>query len=273
MSVASELITLNAYRALGIPGVRYIKPELLFRHLPEIRQARWVLFPEYWQVNTLTYALKKRLFPNPATYHLGHDKIEMTRAFLSVAPAHVPETRILPSTEWDGDAVHELGLPLVAKEPRSSMGIGVHLIKTRRELREFAAKHDTLYLQEYLPIDRDLRVVYVGRKVIAAYWRIGAEGSFHNNVARGGSVSFDDIPQAALELVDQVATELEVNHAGFDIAEVGGHYYLLEFNTLFGNEALNSRGISVAQHIWHYLCEQDETPPLSPQDPPLLKSA
>jgi ribosomal protein S6--L-glutamate ligase len=106
-----------------------------------------------------------------------------------------------------------------------------------------------LYLQEYLPIRRDLRVVWVGRQVIAAYWRVGAEAAFHNNVARGGSVDFDNVPAEALALVARVATELGVDHAGFDVAEVDGHYYLLEFNTLFGNEALNRRGISLARHI------------------------
>lgn len=255
------------YRALGIPGVRYIKPELALQQLDELRQADWILFPEHWQVNTLTYALKKRLFPNPATYHLGYDKIEMTRAFQSIAPAHVPQTLILPSSDYDSESVGELGFPLVAKEPRNSMGKGVFLIEDRRALREFAARNSVLYLQEYLPITRDLRVVYVGRRAIAAYWRIAAPGTFHNNVARGGSISFDDVPAAAIALVEKLAAELGINHAGFDLAEVDGHFYLLEFNILFGNEALNQRGISVARHIWEYLQSEDATPPVEPTPP------
>lgn len=268
-----RLVTLNAYRALGLPGVRYVKPDTLFAQLELIRAADWVLFPESWQVNTLTYALRKRIFPNVASYHLGHDKIEMTRAFWSVCPANVPETLILPANAAGVDeALERLCFPMVAKEPRNSMGNGVFLLEDRRALRAHAERQSSLYLQEYLPISRDLRVVWVGDQVVSAYWRIGAEGAFHNNVAKGGSVSFEDIPPQALELVAGIARALGVDHAGFDVALVDGHCYLLEFNTLFGNDALNQRGISLVPYILSYLQGRSDTPPQSPHNPPLLKA-
>jgi ribosomal protein S6--L-glutamate ligase len=268
-----RLVTLNAYRALGIPGARYIKPESLYGQLDEIRSADWVLFPEYWQVNSLIYALKRRIFPNAAAYHLGHDKVEMTRAFWSVCPVHTPQTLILASGEGAvEEALEQLTFPMVAKEPRNSRGNGVFLLETRSALREFAAKNPVLYLQEYLPIRRDLRVVWVGDRVIAAYWRSAAEGSFHNNVAQGGSISFENVPPQALALVERVARELGVDHAGFDLAEVDGHFYFLEFNTLFGNEALNRQGIPIARHIHEYLLGQPQTPPVAPPQPPLLRA-
>jgi len=264
-----RLLTLNAYRALGIPGVRYLKPELLFSRLDEVREADWVLFPEYWQVNSLVYALKKRIFPNPAAYHLGHDKIEMTRAFWTVCPAHTPQTLILGRSDSALEQIlDQLSLPLVAKEPRNSRGLGVFLIETRGALRDYIAANEVLYLQEYLPIRRDLRVVWVGDRVIAAYWRIAPEGGFHNNVAQGGSISFDDVPEAALAVVERIARALGVDHAGFDLAEVDGHYYVLEFNTMFGNEALNRQGIAVGRHIHEYLLGQPQTPPADPPNQP-----
>jgi ribosomal protein S6--L-glutamate ligase len=93
-----RLIAFDALRCLDIPGTRYIKPELMFRHKDEIKQADRVLFPEYWQVNSLAYSLQKRIFPSLGSYHLGHDKIEMTRAFWALCPEHVPHTAILPAT-------------------------------------------------------------------------------------------------------------------------------------------------------------------------------
>lgn len=269
-----RLVSLNAYRALGIPGARYVRPESLFSQLDLVRAADWVLFPEYWQVNTLTYALKRRIFPNPATYHLGHDKIEQTRAFWSVCPANVPQTLILPSTEASlNEALEQLTFPLVAKDPRNSRGNGVFLIECRSALRDFAARTEVLYLQEYLPIRRDLRVVWIGDQVVAGYWRVAAEGAFHNNVAQGGEIVFDDVPAGALALVTRVARELGVNHAGFDVAELDGHFYFLEFNTLFGNEALNRRGIPVGRHIYEYLLAQPQTPPVEPENPPVLRAS
>ncbi|WP_054669779.1 hypothetical protein [Calditerricola satsumensis] len=114
-------ITFNALRTLCIPGVRYIKPEHFLRHREEIRAASWILFPEHWQVNVLVYAWKKRIFPSAATLHLGHSKVEMTRAFWAVCPEHVPYTEILANTETNVRAVLDtFPFPFIAKEVRSS---------------------------------------------------------------------------------------------------------------------------------------------------------
>ena len=249
-----RLITFNPYRSIGVPQSRYIKPEHIFRHSDEVKDADWILYPDYWQVNSLVYGWKKRIFPNINTYHLGHDKVEMTRAFWAVCPEHVPYTQILASTEVNIETVlEEFFFPFVAKEVRNSMGQGVYLIENKRQFLEYAENNDVLYVQEYLPIDRDLRVVYLGDKVISAYWRIGAEGEFHNNVARGGSISFANIPDEAIRLVERVARTLDINHAGFDLVQVGGKYYFLEFNPMFGNQALVQQNIPVGKLIYEYL--------------------
>lgn len=260
-----KLITFDPYRALGMPGVRYVKPEHALGQLQALREADWLLFPEYWQINTLNYALKRRIFPSVASYHLGHDKIEMTRALQAVFPANVPETLILPATEAAvEEALDTLGLPMVAKVPRSSMGRGVALLETRATLREWTAGNDVLYLQERLPITRDLRVVLVGECAVAGYWRAAAEGAFHNNVSRGGMLDYEAIPLAALRLVEAIAGELGIDHAGFDLAEVDGHYFVLEFNVLFGNDGLIRRGISLTDSIMEYLRSRSAPPEPEP---------
>ena len=93
-----RLISFDPLRTLEIPGVVNVKPEDWRRRKSEIMAADALLFPEYWQVNALVYAWRRRIFPSINSYHLGHDKIEMTRAFEAVCPEHVPFTRILPST-------------------------------------------------------------------------------------------------------------------------------------------------------------------------------
>ena len=264
-----RLVSFNPYRTLGMPGVTYVKPELMFRQRDDILAAVWVLFPEYWQVNALSYGLRKRIFPSVASYHLGHDKVEMTRAFWSLVPRHVPDTLIVAGGDSGVEEVLErFSFPFVLKEPRSAMGRGVHLVESRSALRALAATNPVLYTQEFLPIHRDLRVVYVGDSVVCAYWRQGSR-DFRNNVAQGGEVSFDGVPEAPLRLVESVARSLGIDHAGFDLAEVDGHWYLLEFNTLFGNEALNARGIRLGPLMSAHLersmpvaLETDWPPPL-----------
>lgn len=262
-----RLVSFDILRSLDIPGVRFIKPDHYFRELDAVREADWVLYPEYWQVNSLLYGLKKRIFPSAASYHLGHNKIEQTRALMTVAPQHVPWTEILPAI--DSSIEHILDLftfPFVAKVARSSMGDGVFRIESRADLLRYAEHNPVLYVQEYLPIQRDLRVVWVGKEVLTAYWREQGDG-FHFNVAKGGVISFDLIPPGALELVRHVATTLGIDHAGFDIAVVAGHCYILEFNVFFGLDGLNRQGIRCGEHVLRYLRGDDDQPtnPVQPR--------
>ncbi len=266
-----RLLSFDPLRCIDIPGVTHLKPEHLFRRQGEVRVADWVLFPPSWLANTLVYALKRRIFPNLAGYHLGFDKVQMTRAFQALCPTHLPHTLILRADQAGVEqALDEMSLPLVVKDPRSSMGRGVFLVENKAQLRELAQRLDLLYVQEYLPLERDLRVVWVGDRVVTAYWRVGAEGAFHNNVSRGGRVEWDEIPPQAIALVEQVATGLGLDHAGFDVAMVDGHPFLLEFNLLFGNEALNARGIRLGPSILAWL-ERQGCPPREP-DKPLLRA-
>lgn len=260
-----KLITFDPLKTIGIPNITYIKPEHMFREIDKIKEADYILFPEYWQVNTLVYGLKKKIFPNISTYHLGHNKVETTRALMATFPNNVPYTTILGKNNIDIEMTEEeFGYPLVAKEIKNSMGRGVFLVKNRSELKNYIENNDILYIQEKLPIDRDLRVVYVGNKVIAAYWRIAGEGQFHNNIAKGGSYDFNNIPPKAIELVERIAATLGVNHAGFDVVTVDDNFYILEYNVMFGNEGLRNLGIKAEKYIYEYILSD---PDLNPNDP------
>lgn len=261
-------ITFNPFRTLGIPGVSYIKAENMLKEIEKIKEAEYILFPEYWQVNTLVYGLKKKIFPNINTYQLGHNKIETTRVLQTIFPKNVPYTQILSKDYVNIETIEEeFGYPLVAKEIKSSMGRGVFLIENKEQLKLYIENNESLYIQEKLPIDRDLRIVYVGNKVIGAYWRIASEGEFHNNIAKGASYDYDNIPEEAIKLVENVARELDINHAGFDVAVVGNRLYILEYNVMFGNEGLMNMGIDVGSYISEYINSNPDFTPNSPTFP------
>lgn len=249
-----NLISFDPLRLWDIPGVQQVKPEAWLKSLDLIKQADWLLFPPYWQVSTLAYGLRKRIFPSLSSYFLGHSKAEMTYAFQSICPEHVPYTEILPNTPSAQEQILDtFPFPFVAKAVRSARGQGVWMIDNREEFAAYAAQHPMLYVQELLPIDRDVRVVWVGQEIVTAYWRIAPPGGFYNNVARGGTASFENVPETAVSLVARVAPELDIDHAGFDVAIVDGHPYLLEFNMRFGNEALRQQGIRLGPRIYAYL--------------------
>jgi ribosomal protein S6--L-glutamate ligase len=249
-----KLVSFDALRTLKLPDVTYIKPELFSQQLPLIKSADWVLFPQHWQVNALVYGLQRRIFPSQASYLLGHDKIEMTRAFSAVAPEHVPETLIEANDQIGAERVWDhLPRPFVAKIPRSSMGEGVFLIHNRSDWQRYLAQTPVIYAQEHLPIDRDLRIVYVGNRIVGSFWRLQSAQGFHNNVARGGVIDRSPIPKAARDLVLRLARTLGIDHAGFDIAMVGRHPYVLEFNRLFGNRGLQGAVDPLPGAIMDYL--------------------
>lgn len=261
-----KLLTFNPFRTLGMPGISYVKPDHMFNKIDEIRASDVLLFPEKWQVNSLVYGLNKKIFPSIQSIQLGFDKIEMTRAFWSIKPDLMPYTEIAGSSKATVERILDtFPFPFVAKEVRSSMGKGVFLIRSREDFLAYAEQNDVLYVQEYLPIEKDLRVVYVGNTVVSAYWRIGGD-SFHNNVAQGGKLSFHNIPEEALQLVDKTAKALGIDHAGFDVVFANGKYYFLEFNCLFGNQALVQQGIQIEKMIFNYL--QEQFPPLVPPTTP-----
>ena len=236
-------------------GIPTYKPEQYYDliHGP-VREADAVLFPAYWQVNSLVFGLHKNIFPSLSNYLLGHNKVEMTRAFQAIVPSHVPDTLILPNTPSAQEQIlDEFFFPFVAKEIRSARGCGVFLIENAEDFARYAANNDVLYVQMYLPITRDMRIVWVGDRVVAAYWREAEPGKFLNNVFQGGSVRFDAVPDGAIELVTQTARTLGVNFAGFDVADVDGEFSLFEFNNRFGNQALCDSGITLGSAVLEYL--------------------
>ncbi|MFC4320298.1 ATP-grasp domain-containing protein [Litchfieldia salsa] len=265
-----KLITFNPFRTIGIPNISYIKPEQMFKEIDRIKDADFILFPENWQVNSLVYGLNKNIFPSIQSIQLGYSKIEMTRALWTVCPEHIPYTEILGSSSENIEKVlNTFPFPFVAKENRNSMGKGVFLIENEEDFYEYAKKVDTFYIQEYLENDgRDLRVCVVGNEIVASYWRIGANGEFLHNVARGGEISYDFVPKEACELVLSIAKNLNINHAGFDIMFSEGKPYILEFNTLFGNQGMSRLDTSIETKIFEYLLTQYKPPyptgPISP---------
>ncbi|MEX0741089.1 MAG: hypothetical protein WD071_17280 [Pseudohongiella sp.] len=257
-----NLVSFDIFRTLGLPDTSVLKTDDIFRQKDLLRQADWVLFPEYWQLNALIYGLNCRVFPSEASYRIGHDKVEMTRAFQVVAPEHTPWTLIEANTEDAQERLWRLmPQPFVAKLPKASMGEGVWLIETRHDWRLYCARTPVLYVQEYLPIDRDVRVVIVGERVITAYWRTQSDRGFYNNVAQGGQIDHSPVPAVVTDLALRLALELGVDHAGFDIALVDNHPYVLEFNRLFGNQGL-AQGSAIKDAILDYLVSKTE-----PDDP------
>jgi ribosomal protein S6--L-glutamate ligase len=198
---------------------------------------------------TLNYAqffttAGKRIFPSLETYLYADEKIKQTTLFYMLDLPH-PRTRIY-FPRHHRDILGDFTFPFVAKIPRASaQGRGVFKITDGDELQSYLRLTKVAYIQEYLPHERDLRVVLINCQPILAYWRECAPGNFRSNLFQGGSISFQDIPEAGLSLAREAARRCRFNDVGLDLIKHEGTWYLIEANMKYGRKGLEMKSMNL----------------------------
>jgi len=211
-----------------------------------ILNASKIYFPSTFYAE-LFQIIGKNIFPSFHTYQFAQDKIKQTALFHVAGVSH-PRTRVFYGKRQKKDITAYFDLPLIAKDPRgSALGRGVYLIRSMGELERYCQNQGPAYIQEYLPIDRDMRIVVVGKKVIHAYWRIASDGDFRNNLAAGGRIDLAAVPQEALNLALHTAQVCRWDDVGLDICEHKGTFYVLEGNMKYGREGFKKAEIDYVQ--------------------------
>jgi len=208
-----------------------------------IRNAKKIYYPSAFYAD-LFDAMGKLTFPGYHTYKCVQDKIKQTAMFELLDIPH-PRTRVYYGKRQKTTISDHFTLPFVAKIPRgSAMGRGVYLIEKYDDLLDYLKLTDTAYIQEYLPSDRDIRVVIIGKQIVHAYWRIAPENDFRCNIALGGRVSLDRIPPEAIDLALHAARTCRWDDVGIDICQYEGDFYVLEANMKYGREGFRQAGIN-----------------------------
>ena len=212
------------------------------REIDLIQQADKIYYPTGFYAD-LFDAAGKQTFPNYHTYKCVQDKIKQTALFNLLGISH-PFTRVFYGKRQKSRIAHFFDFPFVAKVPRgSALGRGVYRIDNQAELDRYCQNDHPAYIQEYLPVDRDIRVVLVGYQVVAAYWRIAPQGDFRSNISRGGRISFDKVPPEAVQFARDVAVKCRWDDVGIDVCMHAGRCYVLEGNMKYGRQGLRAAGI------------------------------
>lgn len=207
-----------------------------------IRKAPVIYYPSLFYA-ALFVSMGKKTFPGYHNYLCVQDKIKQTALFKLQQIPH-PETRIFFGRHQQKSITHYFSFPFIAKIPRgSALGRGVFLIRTEAGLADYCRMTRTAYIQQYLPTDRDIRVVVIGTKVAHAYWRIAPDNEFRSNIAQGGSIQFNNIPPEALSLALNTARKCRWDDVGIDILPHGGKFYVLEGNMKYGRQGFVAAGI------------------------------
>ena len=183
-----------------------------------IRQADKIYYPTTFYAD-LFDTIGKPTFPSYHTYKCVQDKIKQTALFELLDLPH-PRTRVFYGKRQQKSITQHFTFPFIAKIPRgSALGRGVYLIHNDIELRDYLKQVSPAYIQEYLPIDRDIRAVVIGNRIVHAYWRIAPQNEYRSNLAVGGRISFNDVPAKARDLALQVAQSCRWDDVGIDICE------------------------------------------------------
>ena len=108
-----------------------------------------------------------------------------------------------------------------------------------------------LIVQEYLENPgRDLRVFVVGSEVVATAYKYGGPGEWKTNVAQGGKMVEEPVPEEVLDLGVRAAKALGLDYSGVDIMETPRGPVVLEANGSPGWQALKAvTGVDIAEKI------------------------
>ncbi len=208
-----------------------------------IRQSDLIFYPTAFYVDIFD-TMGKRTFPNYHTYKYTMDKIKQTALFNLLKVPH-PRTRVFYGNYQKSKILEHFEFPFVAKIARgSALGRGIYLIRNKDDLARYNKRMlRAAYIQEYLEIDRDLRVVLIRGRIIHAYWRVARPGEFRTNVSQGATISFDNIPEEGLALAQNTARLCQMDDVGLDICFSNGRYWVLEANMKYGLEGFRQAGI------------------------------
>ena len=140
----------------------------------------------------------------------------------------VPDTIFAPLCYGGGEVKREviegiaekLSLPLVVKECYGSMGKGVYLAETKKDLFSLSEKlvaTPHMY-QKYIGYKRgvDVRIIVIGGKYFAAMTRKN-ENDFRSNVAQGGTVKAITPSAEFIAVAEHCARSLGLDYCGVDI--------------------------------------------------------
>lgn len=111
-----------------------------------------------------------------------------------------------------------------------------------------------LILQRYLENPgRDIRVFVVGDEVVGTAYKYRKKGSWKTNVAQGGTMVNEPVPDEIKELGLKATKVMELDYSGVDVIETPDGPVVLEVNGSPGWQGLKAAtGIDIADKIVRY---------------------
>ena len=180
-----------------------------------------------------------KLFNSPKAIGICDDKAK-TYSALSGEGINLVKTYFAPKRYFgkDGERVLEyaaekLGFPMIVKKKTGSLGGEVYKADNLSELEEISEKlqSEEHVFQEYItPSGRDIRVIVIGGKAVAAMERVN-ERDFRSNIELGGEGRKIELAESVKFLAEKCARVLGLDYCGVDILLKGAKPLCCEVNS------------------------------------------
>jgi len=151
----------------------------------------------------------------------------------------IPKTYIYYDKSKAEAFINKTKFPKIIKKsygPSNYGGYFVHKVDSAQEAHNLLAqkKYNPVYMQDFVPMEADVRVMLIGHKPVCAFWRRAPEGEWLTNTSQGGSMDYMDVPKELLDLAVKVSKAANAEYWACDVA-VGadGKYRILECATAF----------------------------------------
>ncbi len=151
----------------------------------------------------------------------------------------VPKTHIFYDKEEGMEFLKHTTYPKIIKRsygPSNYGGYYVHKVDSFQEAKKLleTKKYCPIYVQDFVPMEADIRVMLIGHKPVCAFWRRPPKGHWLTNTSQGGSIDYMNVPKGVLDLAVEVSKAANAEYWACDVA-VGkdGKYRILECATAF----------------------------------------
>lgn len=193
----------------------------------------------YETFREISLALPKVTFIPSMDTQFSNKSKENVTLFCEKYGIPVPKTHIFYEPTEADEFLQTTQYPKIIKKsygPSNYGGYFVHKVDSYTEAKTLlqTKKYHPVYLQDFVPMAADIRVMLIGHKPVCAFWRRPPEGEWLTNTSQGGSMDYQNVPKEVLDLAVKVSKAANAEYWACDIAVgVDGKYRILECATAF----------------------------------------
>ena len=173
----------------------------------------------------------------------------------------------MPTTFFSNDLEHaesyinnKLGYPFILKITEGTQGVGVYLIKdeitAKRFFDHYSISKTNVILQQFIAESkgRDIRIITIGEKVIAAMERVAPPNEFRSNIHRGAEGRTITLTKDENEMAIKAIKALNLKIGGVDIIRSKNGPLILEVNSSPGLEGIEkTTEIDIATAFYEFI--------------------